>query len=57
MWMNVQKIEEEITQIKTNLAFLEKRLKEIQRNCDHHFKGNQYYEKCLKCNKVNVLYY
>jgi hypothetical protein len=55
--MNVQKIEEEITQVKTNLAILEKRLKEFQLNCDHHFKGNRYYEKCLKCNKVNVLYY
>jgi hypothetical protein len=57
MRMNVQKIEEEINQMKTSLAFLEKHLKEIQRNCDHHFKGDQYYEKCLKCNKVNVLYY
>ena len=55
--MNVQKIKEEITQMKTSLAFLEERLKEIQQNCDHHFAGDQYYEKCLKCNKVNVLYY
>ena len=55
--MNVQKIEEEITRMKTNLSFLEKSLEEIQRNCDHHFKAYQYYEKCLKCNKVNILYY
>ncbi|MFC0271748.1 serine protease [Metabacillus herbersteinensis] len=55
--MNVQKIEEEITQMKTNLVCLEKRLKEIQRNCDHHFEENQYYEKCKMCNKVNVFYY
>jgi hypothetical protein len=55
--VKVEKIEEEINQLKTHLAFLEKSLKEIQQNCDHHFKGNQYHEKCIKCNKVNVLYY
>ena len=55
--MNVQKIKEEITQMKTSLAFLEERLKAIQQNCDHRFDGDQYYEKCLKCYKVNVLYY
>lgn len=57
MQMNIQKIEEGITQMKTSIAFLEERLKEIQQNCDHHFKGDQYFEKCLKCNKVNILYY
>ncbi|MEG9296855.1 serine protease [Mangrovibacillus sp. Mu-81] len=55
--MKIQIIEEEINQLKTHLAFLEKSLKEIQQNCDHHFKGNQYYETCIKCNKVIVLYY
>ncbi|KAB7707037.1 serine protease [Bacillus aerolatus] len=55
--MNVQKIEAEINQLKTNLTFLEKRLKVIQQNCEHKYKGNQYYETCIKCNKVNVLYY
>jgi hypothetical protein len=55
--MNVQKIKKEITQMKTSLAFLEERLKAIQQNCDHRFDGDQYYEKCLKCYKVNVLYY
>jgi hypothetical protein len=56
--VKVEKIEEEIKQFNIHLAFLEKRLKEIQQNCDHQFsKGNQYYEKCIKCNKVNVLYY
>jgi hypothetical protein len=55
--MNVQKIKKEITQMKASLAFLEERLKAIQQNCDHRFDGDQYYEKCLKCYKVNVLYY
>ncbi|QIZ08683.1 serine protease [Priestia megaterium] len=55
--MNVQKIKKEITQMKTSLAFLEERLKAIQQNCDHRFDGDQYSEKCLKCYKVNVLYY
>ncbi|WHY01057.1 serine protease [Neobacillus sp. DY30] len=55
--MKIQKIEEEINQLKIHLAFLEKCLVEIQQNCDHHFKRNQYYETCIKCNKVNVLYY
>jgi predicted RNase H-like nuclease (RuvC/YqgF family) len=55
--VKVEKIEEEINQLKTRLAFLEKSLKEIQQNCNHHFKGNQHHVKCIKCNKVNVLYY
>ncbi|MGR3764145.1 serine protease [Rossellomorea sp. NS-SX7] len=55
--MKVEKNEEEINQLKTHLAILEKKLKEIQQNCDHHFKGNQHHEKCIKCNKVDVLYY
>ncbi|MFK2826467.1 serine protease [Bacillus sp. B190/17] len=55
--MNAQKIEAEINQLKTDLSFLQKRLKMIQENCEHQFKGNQYYETCIKCKKVNVLYY
>ncbi len=55
--MKIEQIEEEINQLKIHLAFLEKRLAEMQQNCDHQFKRNQYYEKCIKCNKVNVLYY
>jgi prefoldin subunit 5 len=55
--MKIHTIEEEINQLKTQLALLEKRMNEIQQNCDHHFKRNQYYETCMKCNKVNVLYY
>jgi hypothetical protein len=55
--VNTEKIEEEINQLKNHIAFLESCLKEIQQNCDHHFNGNQYYETCEKCNKVNVFYY
>ena len=55
--MKIDTIEEEIHQLKTHLAFLEKRLKEIQQNCDHHYKGNQHHETCMKCKKVNILYY
>ncbi|MED4014470.1 serine protease [Sutcliffiella cohnii] len=55
--MEVKKIEEEINRLKTQLSFLEKSINEIQEKCEHHFKGNQYHEKCMKCNKVNVLYY
>jgi hypothetical protein len=56
--VEIRKLEEEIKQIKSHLSFLENRIIEIQQNCDHQFcDGNQYYEKCIKCNKVNVLYY
>ncbi|TDL32861.1 serine protease [Jeotgalibacillus sp. S-D1] len=55
--MNVQKIESEITRTKTHLSLLEKSLEELQRNCDHHFKGDRFYEKCTKCKKVKMLYY
>ncbi|WP_373894656.1 serine protease [Virgibacillus sp. CBA3643] len=55
--MKVQNIEEEIIQTKNHLAFLEKSLKEIQKKCDHHFKMNDNFERCLKCNKAEALYY
>ncbi|MGC8228241.1 serine protease [Pseudobacillus badius] len=55
--MDVHKIEEEINQLKIKLAVLQNRLQFIQQNCDHQFQGNQYYETCVKCRKVNVLYY
>ncbi|MEC1159070.1 serine protease [Cytobacillus horneckiae] len=56
--MNVEILQEEINHIKTRLAILENRLKEIQHYCDHHYyKRNHFYEVCAKCNKINVLYY
>ncbi|UOQ91870.1 serine protease [Halobacillus shinanisalinarum] len=55
--MMVQNIEEEINQTKNHLASLKNCLKEIQQNCDHQFKGNNNYEKCVKCNKTEALYY
>nr|WP_263327372.1 serine protease [Neobacillus sp. Marseille-Q6967] len=55
--MDIPKIEEEMSQLQNRLVFLEKQLKEIQKNCEHHFKMHPNYEKCIKCNKVNVLHY
>ncbi len=55
--MNAQEIEEEINQYRAYIASLQGRLRELQQNCDHHFQRDLYFEKCLKCNKVNVLYY
>ncbi|WP_096186031.1 serine protease [Evansella halocellulosilytica] len=57
MLSKMQKIEEEIKQSKIRLDFLENRLKELQQQCDHSFKGNTYYRKCVKCNKIEVFYY
>ncbi|MFA9556895.1 serine protease [Evansella sp. AB-rgal1] len=55
--MKAQMLEVEIKEVKEYLASLEKQLQELQENCDHHFQENTYYETCLKCNKVNSLYY
>jgi predicted RNase H-like nuclease (RuvC/YqgF family) len=55
--MEIHKIKKEINQLQTRLYSLEKRLEEIQRNCNHQFKGDLQYETCIKCNKVNVFYY
>lgn len=55
--MEIPKIEVEMNRIKNQLAILEKCLKEIQQYCEHDFRGNQYYEKCIKCHKIEVLYY
>ncbi|TWI59226.1 serine protease [Halalkalibacter nanhaiisediminis] len=55
--MKVGQIEKEIDQLEWNLALLKNRLTMIQQNCNHQFKGDQISQKCVKCNKVNVLYY
>ncbi|UTR12149.1 serine protease [Evansella sp. LMS18] len=55
--MKGQHIEAEIRELENRLDFLKKQLQETQEHCDHHFEGNNFMEKCLKCNKVNVLYY
>ncbi|MFD2682460.1 serine protease [Bacillus seohaeanensis] len=55
--MEIREIEEKIYQLETEIALLKKHVKETQRKCDHHFQGNLNYETCIKCNKVNVLYY
>lgn len=55
--MNAQIIEEEINQLKSQLSFLENQLREIQASCTHQFEGNHLFETCVKCKKVNSLYY
>lgn len=55
--MNVQKIKEEIKQLEWKIENLKVRMSEIQQSCDHQYDGNDYFETCSKCNKVNVLYY
>ncbi|QDP41167.1 serine protease [Radiobacillus deserti] len=55
--MNIHEIEEEMNSLKSRLSYLENCINRIQQNCNHHFKGNQLYEVCSKCKKVNVLYY
>lgn len=57
MQAKVQKIEDEIKQSKTQLAFLESNLKNIQENCNHQYKEGPFYKECVNCNKVEVLYY
>ncbi|WP_270180895.1 serine protease [Alkalihalobacillus sp. CinArs1] len=55
--MNVHQLEEEMKVTKQHLALLENQLKAFQEKCEHHFEGDQYFEKCSKCHKVEVLYY
>lgn len=55
--MSVQKINEEIQQLELRIKMLKIRAKKIQQSCDHQYDGDEYYETCKKCNKVNVLYY
>lgn len=57
MQSKVKKIEWEINQLKSRFAFLENRLKEIQQQCNHQFEGDSHYQKCVKCKKIEVLYY
>lgn len=55
--MSVQKIKEEIKQLELRIKALKNQARKIQQACNHQFSGNEYYETCSKCNKVNVLYY
>lgn len=57
IFMKGQHIEAEIRELENRLDFLKKQLQETQEHCDHQFEGNNIMEKCIKCNKVNVLYY
>ncbi len=55
--MSVQKIKEEIRQLELRIKNLNIRVKKIQQSCHHQYDGNEYYETCKKCGKVNALYY
>lgn len=56
--MEVERLEEEIRQLKTKLDVLQKRLKDIQQTCNHQYlEKNTYYQQCTECHKVNILHY
>ncbi|MBS4192033.1 serine protease [Bacillus sp. FJAT-49705] len=55
--MKEQNLTKEIKQLEIRLVLLKRQLEEIQKNCEHQFIGSPYSETCMKCNKVNVLYY
>ncbi|MBM7587052.1 cytochrome c2 [Bacillus pakistanensis] len=50
-------LEEEINEMHEKIRSLEIRKEELQQKCIHQFQGNAYYEKCLLCHKIEVLYY
>lgn len=55
--MQAVHIEAEIRRLQEQLHHLEKTLKNIQQQCKHHYENNTSHEKCVKCLKVNALYY
>ncbi|VEF48842.1 Uncharacterised protein [Bacillus freudenreichii] len=55
--MSVEKIKEEIKQLELRIKVLKIQAGKIQQACNHQFSGNEYFETCTKCSKVNVLYY
>ncbi|MBM7648660.1 cytochrome c2 [Bacillus ectoiniformans] len=55
--MEVHQIEEKMKQLRLQLFVMEERKKEIQEKCTHDFTGNEHYQTCRKCHKVEVLYY
>ncbi|NGP46419.1 serine protease [Bacillaceae bacterium SIJ1] len=55
--MKVEWIENEMRETKRRLADLEKCLKDIQQQCEHHFQEFHEYAKCTKCHKTVSLYY
>ncbi|MCP3739320.1 serine protease [Rossellomorea sp. BNER] len=50
-------LEKEIHEMHEKIRLLELRKEELQHKCNHQFQGNDYYEKCLLCHKIEVLYY
>jgi len=55
--VEIQEIEEEIRQLEKRLDELKHQVNEIQRSCDHRYQRSLLYETCIKCHKVNALYY
>lgn len=55
--MEAKDIIKELTDLKNRMIILENHLKDIQKQCKHHFEGDTNYKQCSKCMKVEALYY
>lgn len=55
--MKAQDITEEIAQLKIHINALEKQLHQLQEECEHEYIPSAHHEQCMKCHKVNTLYY
>ncbi|MFC0562392.1 serine protease [Halalkalibacter alkalisediminis] len=55
--MQVHDIQEKIDQLKNQLIYWERHLKDIQNICKHDFHKELFYKRCLKCQKTEALYY
>ena len=51
----VLQIKEEIKQLETQLGRLKSELTTIQKNCNHTFESNHYFQECTKCHIIESL--
>lgn len=52
-----EKIQSEIEESEVHLEALKNRLAKLQEECPHQYEGNSYYQRCVHCGNVEVLYY
>jgi flagellar capping protein FliD len=53
----VDQITSEIKQLEKNINLLKKELENLQKNCKHEFKKQEYIQVCTKCHLIESLYW
>ncbi|MFC0470081.1 serine protease [Halalkalibacter kiskunsagensis] len=55
--MKVNDIQEKIHQLQDQLNYWENHLKDVQNDCNHDYQEDSFYKKCIRCQKIEAIYY